>query len=901
MRSVSSMLALAALALWLPNPALAVCEGLGGDPDGDSICSDGDASGTAGDAPCSCGPLDPPSCHQSCDDNCPFTSNPDQLDQGGFSTSAADGIGDVCQCGDVSDDASVNILDVVLRRHDLQSQAPGLAAPEKCRVTGSAECACDPGDVDLIRSALTQGSPDLSSWTCSSLRACYSGPGGTAGVGTCRSGLQGCIADAWGPCSGEIIPGGEACNLEDDDCDGQLDEGLTPLTCGVGACESVTAACSAGVEGVCIPATPSPEMCGDGIDNDCDGIVDGDNACGCIYVAPGGNDLSGDGSTALPVLTISHAIALAAMPAAPKRVCVARGAACSQSTTYLGAFTMADGIDVLGGYESAGWTRCGFSSPTWVQPGTADGVVFPASVTTPTQLDGFRIERASTATTAGVTIDGGNAVLSNLIIYDQPTATTSYGVRLINGGQALIRSSQISGGNGSSLSVGVSSDGSTVTLRDNCPSGGKDSAGRCTGYCDPSATVPTIRGRAFGSSAESDAVLLQDSPGAIVESSLICGGSGTTGVGIRAQGASDGMVIRSSTVRANFGGTTSRGLWLEDCGGASPWIVDNAIVEAGAGSLAEAIHAIGDCHPVIDSNVEITGQTEGPTAVQAAVCSANASAVPSHCSLLDNLSIQATNLTLGEIAVGVRCDDGSCNRVAGNVVVGGQGTEVFGLILDATGSFVERNEIHGGCGVSTTTGVRSESAYARLENNLIFAGACTFSTSGTFTGLDVLINGDEASALDVHSNVIDAGGNATCTGSALRLSSGVGPWSGGGRFRNNIFRAGQCSGRYGVFETSSSADPIRFSHNDLDPTGAPTALYRDENLVNLGTAALVNALTDMTTGGNISADPLFVGASDFHLSAGSMCIDAGTHEGAPAVDFEGQARDALPDIGVDEL
>lgn len=42
--------------------------------------------------------------------------------------------------------------------------------------------------------------------------------------------------------------------------------------------------------------------------------------------------------------------------------------------------------------------------------------------------------------------------------------------------------------------------------------------------------------------------------------------------------------------------------------------------------------------------------------------------------------------------------------------------------------------------------------------------------------------------------------------------------------------------------------------------------------------------------GNIRQDPLFVGDGDYHLQAGSPCIDAGTSDGTPTLDFEGDAR-----------
>ena len=50
------------------------------------------------------------------------------------------------------------------------------------------------------------------------------------------------------------------------------------------------------------------------------------------------------------------------------------------------------------------------------------------------------------------------------------------------------------------------------------------------------------------------------------------------------------------------------------------------------------------------------------------------------------------------------------------------------------------------------------------------------------------------------------------------------------------------------------------------------------------------------------ADPLFrdVTRGDFRLQETSPCLDAGTTEGAPAVDIRGMSRDATPDIGAYE-
>jgi hypothetical protein len=51
---------------------------------------------------------------------------------------------------------------------------------------------------------------------------------------------------------------------------------------------------------------------------------------------------------------------------------------------------------------------------------------------------------------------------------------------------------------------------------------------------------------------------------------------------------------------------------------------------------------------------------------------------------------------------------------------------------------------------------------------------------------------------------------------------------------------------------------------------------------------------------NISANPLFVSATNFHLTAHSPCVNAGSSTGAPTTDIDGQRRGPYVDIGCDE-
>ncbi|MEC9072959.1 MAG: MopE-related protein [Myxococcota bacterium] len=116
-----------------------------------------------------------------------------------------------------------------------------------CGATGAwGACSCSTGAKEC-----TPGQADVCITVC----------GASIGQKTCTAQGQ------WGTC----VPPQETCNNKDDDCDGKVDDGLQ-RNCAT-ACGNGTEVCVSGSWTGCSAIEPSEEVC-DGKDNDCDGKVD---------------------------------------------------------------------------------------------------------------------------------------------------------------------------------------------------------------------------------------------------------------------------------------------------------------------------------------------------------------------------------------------------------------------------------------------------------------------------------------------------------------------------------------------------------------------------------------------------------------------------------------------------
>ena len=115
-------------------------------------------------------------------------------------------------------------------------------------------------------------------------RACWPADPATRGVGRCRDGVQSCTGGAFGACVGAVGPRAEICDGIDDDCDGRVDEGTGGAACvvggGVGRCAAGQQVCQGGGFACQTSYVPGAEACNN-LDDDCDGRTDeGSQSCG---------------------------------------------------------------------------------------------------------------------------------------------------------------------------------------------------------------------------------------------------------------------------------------------------------------------------------------------------------------------------------------------------------------------------------------------------------------------------------------------------------------------------------------------------------------------------------------------------------------------------------------------
>jgi hypothetical protein len=202
---------------------------------GELVCS----AGTTVDT-CTAGTPAIEVCGNGIDENC---DGSDEQCAPGCIDNDNDGYGTNCALGDECDDANANI-------HPGASDANCNNVDENC-----------------------DGSVDESYLITAT--SCGVGACAAAGQKTCVAGVETDSCTAGTPAADDAN-----CNNIDDNCNGQADEGyvITSTSCGIGLCAAAgQKTCVAGIEtDSCTAGTPVIEICGNSIDENCDGS---DEAC----------------------------------------------------------------------------------------------------------------------------------------------------------------------------------------------------------------------------------------------------------------------------------------------------------------------------------------------------------------------------------------------------------------------------------------------------------------------------------------------------------------------------------------------------------------------------------------------------------------------------------------------
>jgi hypothetical protein len=424
------------------------------------------------------------------------------------------------------------------------------------------------------------------------------------------------------------------------------------------------------------------EICGDGIDNDCNGQTDETCAADAGALGTYVSDQEGldtnPGTPTSPVKTIYQGILNAQALGGNTAVIVAEG-------TYAENFPMFEGISLRGGFECNGssctWARDPSTYTSTIEDQDGDGVLFDDTITRATVLDGFTIVgqdggNVSPDGRAAVTILGGSPTISNVIV-DGPD------------------------NNGGSFRTGWST-GILVNDPSNASGG-------------PLITDSTIQGGTANQNVT--AVNFHWGGGGVVTGTLarnvIRGGQGTAASAIALWSAGAGILIEENDIVA---GNATQDLAWGITGGAEAIIRKNQINVSGTGSCTQSTRFCGGLNSE-SSKMTITNNViHGVDAPLSSGVHLAEFEVPAGDVIVNSNTLDGGGTSSSIRSAALVVEIGSCTtcgfvakvgRIRNNILTGGAGQERYGLWEEAPATRTQHPDF--------------------LENNLFFIQSPTAS------------------------------------------------------------------------------------------------------------------------------------------------------------------------------